>query len=273
MSPSVEKNTDILSLTRYTVNDSIKVERLLRENCGENDVLYYARRLKGLPYVAYTLEKEDPERLIVNLRELDCTTLVETVLALTKTRREGNVCFADYCRNLMSLRYFNGQMDGYLSRLHYFTYWIHDHIDRGLIVEVTDPKYFIAPMTVNNHYMSTHPDRYRFLKAHPERVDSIKRLESRYNGPDGTYLPAASTALSQKELSVIQNGDIIAIVTRKDGLDYSHLGFAVWGRDAHLHLLNASSIHHRVVEEPKTLRRYLSEHPTSVGIRVFRLVR
>ena len=33
------------------------------------------------PYVASTLEKE-PEGLVVNLRELDCTTFMETTLAL-----------------------------------------------------------------------------------------------------------------------------------------------------------------------------------------------
>ncbi len=38
-----------------------------------------------------------------------------------------------------------------------------------------------------------------------------------------------------------------------------------------LHLLNASSVHHRVVEEPMTLHRYLKERKTSVGIRLLRL--
>ena len=60
-------------------------------------------------------------------------------------------------------------------------------------------------------------------------------------------------------------------MTTKAGLDYSHLGFAVWGKDGRLHLLNASSVHHRVVEEPMTLHRYLKERKTSVGIRLLRL--
>lgn len=119
--------------------------------------------------------------------------------------------------------------------------------------------------------MSAHPDKYKFLKAHPEWVDSIKQLEQQYNGPDGFFLPANKTRLTPKELSSIHNGDIVAIVTRKDGIDYSHLGFAVWGKDNHLHLLNASSIHHKVVEEPKTLYQYLKEHPSSIGIRLLRL--
>ena len=71
-------------------------------------------------------------------------------------------------------------------------------------------------------------------------------------------------------MGFIKDGDIIAIVTKKKGLDYSHLGFAVWGEDGKLRLLNASSVHKKVVEEPMTLYQYLKRNPTSVGIRVFR---
>lgn len=66
--------------------------------------------------------------------------------------------------------------------------------------------------------MSVHPDRYKFLKLHPEWVDSIARMEQRYNGPDGRYLMEQYTSLSQKELSAIHDGDLIAIVTTKRAL-------------------------------------------------------
>ena len=267
-----QAEADLLAQTIYTQSDSLRVVQLLRTNPGDNDVLFYARQFLGLPYVGGTLEKADPERLVVNLRQLDCTTLVETVWALALTRREGSDRFADYCRNLRRLRYWGGEMDGYLSRLHYFTWWMHDNLRKGIMVEVADPAHCTAVINVENHYMSAHPDKYRFLKAHPEWVDSIARLEARHNGPDGRYLPAAATARKRSELSFIHDGDLVAIVTSKDGLDYSHLGFAVWGKDGLLHLLNASSIHHKVVEEPKTLRQYLREHPSSIGIRLFRLV-
>lgn len=261
----------ILKHTIYTAADSARVVSLLSLPVKGNDVLFYARQFKGVPYVASTLEVADPERLVVNLRQLDCTTLVETALALAMTHRQGQTSFTAYCHNLMSLRYWGGRMDGYLSRLHYFTWWMHDHLDRELLTEVRDPKHFTATIHVDNHYMSAHPEKYRFLKGHRERIDSIARLERRYNGPDGHYLPAASTGLPQSELSSIHDGDIVAIVTRKDGIDYSHLGFAVWGRDGRLHLLNASQIRHKVVEEPLTLREYLRQHPSSIGIRLLRL--
>jgi hypothetical protein len=34
--------------------------------------------------------------------------------------------------------------------------------------------------------------------------------------------------------------------------------------------LNASSIHHRVIEEPMLLRTYMMEHPVQIGIRIAR---
>lgn len=257
----------------YTAKDSAEVVRLLRSDIpkGQSDVLFFARCFIGRPYVAHTLEVADPERLVVNLRQLDCTTLVETVLALAMTKRQHSDKFSDYCRALESLRYRKGRMDGYLSRLHYFTWWMNDHVSRGLLSEVKDDKHFTAPITVRNHYMSTHPQSYKFLVSHPERVDSIAAMEQRENGPAGYYLPERFTALGRKELSAIHDGDVVAIVTTKDGLDYSHLGFAAWGKDGRLHLLNASMVYKKVVEDPVTLHAYLKKRVTSTGIRLLRL--
>lgn len=265
------ENDSLLKYAVYTKADSAQVVRFLKMDAGKDDVLFYARQFIGVPYVAATLEKCDPERLVVNLQQLDCTTLVETTLALALTKRQGSDSFTDYCHNLMRLRYWNGKMNGYLSRLHYFTWWMHDNIAKDLVTEVQDNANFTATINVQNHYMSKHPDKYKYLNAHKEWVDSIAHMEQRYNGIDGRYLPEEKTALSKKQLSKIENGDIVAIVTKKDGIDYSHLGFVVWERDGKLHLLNASSIHHKVVEEPKTLRQYLKEHPSSIGIRLLRL--
>ncbi len=261
----------ILSHTLYTPVDSAKIVSLLSANVTGNDVLFYARQFKGIPYVASTLERSDPEQLVVNLTGLDCTTLVETALALTRTHRQGGRTFEDYCHNLEALRYRGGTMDGYLSRLHYFSWWWHDNAERGNIAEVVLPSNLTTPINVDNHYMSKYPDKYKFLRLHPEWVDSIKTMEQAANGIDGRYLPQKNVSLTRAKLKAIEDGDLVAIVTRKDGIDYSHLGLAVWGKNGQLHLLNASSIHKKVVEEPKTLFRYLEEHPSSIGIRLWRL--
>jgi len=255
----------------YTAKDSARVCELLRMDAGANDVLFFARKFIGLPYVAHTLEVADPEQLVVNLHGLDCTTYVETVLALALTYREGSDRFGDYCRNLERLRYRRGVRDGYLSRLHYFAWWMHDNVDKGLVSEVKDKKHWDAPLTVNDYYMTKNWQQYRMLKAHPEWVPEITRMEKAANGPDGTYLPEKYLNLTKKDLGAIENGDVIAIVTTKAGLDYSHLGFAVWGKDGKLHLLNASSVYKKVVEDSNTLFKYLGERKTSIGIRLLRL--
>ena len=260
-----------LSSVIYSSTDSILVEQLLKnENVGDNPVLYYARSFIGQPYVAHTLEKSDPERLVVNLRELDCTTLIETVGALSMAKSANDSTFQGYCKALEKMRYFDGKMNGYCSRLHYFTWWICDNLSKSIVEEVSDGIYTVTPLIVNNYYMSLFPQKYKYLKGNSERVAAIKKLEKRYNGHDGNYIAAHHLKKGKKDLGFIKDGDIIAIVTKKKGLDYSHLGFAVWGEDGKLHLLNASSIHKKVVEEPMTLYEYLKKHPTSVGIRVFR---
>lgn len=267
--------TDSCSLlkaeTVYTSRDSAEVVRLLRSDTGKNDVLFFARHFIGRPYVAHTLEVADPEKLVVNLRGLDCTTLVETVCALAMTKRQGSDKFADFCENLERLRYWGGRRDGYRSRLHYFTWWMHDNMDKGIVEEVSDPTHFIAPVEVRNNYMSSHADKYKILAAHPAWVSDIAALERKYNGPDGFYLPERLTNLSRQQLQCVEDGDIVAIVTTKAGLDYSHLGFAVWGKDGKLHLLNASMVYKKVVEDVVMLHDYLARYKTSVGIRLLRL--
>jgi hypothetical protein len=71
--------------------------------------------------------------------------------------------------------------------------------------------------------------------------------------------------------NAVKDGDIIAITTSKAGLDTSHIGIAVWHRDG-LHLLNASQIHQKVVEEPMTMYQYMQKHPSQTGIRVVKLI-
>lgn len=107
------------------------------------------------------------------------------------------------------------------------------------------------------------------LKAHPNWVGEIRKMEDSISGHTYRYIPKAALDNSALLRSTIHNGDIIVILTSKRGLDTSHIGIAVWHADG-LHLLNASAIRHRVVEEPKLFRTYMMEHPTFTGIRVVR---
>ena len=118
--------------------------------------------------------------------------------------------------------------------------------------------------------MSTHPNAYRALKAHPELVPVIRQQEEALTGRTARYIPKGDIRNTALLRQTVKDGDIIAITCNKEGLDIAHLGFAVWRGDG-LHLLNASQIHGKVVEEPMTLRYYLSKHKTFTGIRIIRI--
>lgn len=266
----------------YARQDSIAVEEMLKEGLRQPRetclTLYYANRLKGLPYVASTLEFNATEQLAINLRQMDCLTLVENVLALSLTTRQGSTRFQDFCAWLTRIRYRNGILDGYASRNHYFTQWVSSNTRLGIVQELQggseaapDHTPFTATKLIDLHYMTMHPGSYPMLRHDKEQQKLIKQYEKEASGQTIRYIPRSMLNKGKDVLGCIHDGDILAIVTKKDGLDVSHLGLAVWGSDGRLHLLNASSIHHKVVLEPMTLYEYMGKHPTQSGIRVIRM--
>lgn len=267
---TTEEDRQALSEVVYQKEDSILVEKMLRQTPVGNPVLFYARQFIGKPYVAHTLEIHDPEYLVVNLRGLDCTTYVETVLALVMTKQEGKTRFTDYCRNLEKIRYRGGERKGYLSRLHYWTWWMHDNIEKGILTDVQDATYFTGKMVVANDYMTKHPDAYRIIKANPQFLPEITRMEKEQNGPDGYFLPTANTGLPHSRLTMVNDGDVVGIVKMSGGIDISHLGFVAWGKDGKMHLLNASSLAKKVVEDPATLQQYL-QRQKRLGVRILKV--
>ncbi len=268
--------TEAHALT-YTTQDSLRVVELLRDGArqpkGANLMLYYGHRLLDVPYVGKTLEVNPVEELVVNLRELDCTTFVETVLALTLTTREGGQKWDDYCQTLTRIRYRGGQMQGYVSRNHYFSQWIESNVGLGLVSErkaTPAGNYFpfTAVQRIDVHYMSQHPDLYPMLKGKSDDIACIRRYEEEINGTSVRYIPSRLLGRDRKTLRYVQDGDILALVTSRDGLDISHVGIAEWGTDGKLHLLNASSIQKKVVLDSIPLYDYMMKYDHRLGIRV-----
>lgn len=253
----------------YTRADSLCIESALRSEA--QTTLDFARLFIDRPYVAHTLEPFDEERVVVNTRQLDCTTFVETVLALKRCRQQATTRFADYVDALQQLRYRGGQLNGYTSRLHYFSDWIDDNSRMGFVAEVQAPNPpFTSVQRLRVNYMSTHPKSYRLLKKFPKMVPTIARQEQQLTGRTYRYIPKSIVGNSQLLRQAVRDGDVIAITCSKPGLDIAHLGFAVWQADG-LHLLNASMIHKKVVLEPLTLYDYLQQHPSHTGIRIVRI--
>ena len=265
----------------YTKEDSLRVMTLLQkaacETAGKASrgdmMVYFAREIKdmNIPYLAHTLEPFDKERLIVNLRQMDCTTYTETVTALTLCMKDSLRSFEAYCHILQKLRYEQGHSPAYVHRLHYFTSWIEDNTAMNFCEEVQGPNPpFTAVQNVHVNYMTRNVSKYRMLVANPKDVPGIKRQEQAIEGRSYRYIPKDALTNTPEVREAVHDGDIIAIITNIGGLDTQHIGVAVWHEDG-VHLLNASSIHKRVVEEPMTLQEYLFRHKTMPGIRVVRL--
>ena len=259
----------------YTADDSLSVVRLLARSdvpAGHGaDVLFFARQFMGRPYVAHTLEVSDPERLVLNTRELDCTTYVDVVAALTLCHRRGETSFAQFVKQLHQQRYWDGRCDGYPSRIHYFSDWIRDNSRLGYAREVQAPRPpFTAVQTVKVNYMTQHPQQYVSLSRHPEYVPAIALQERDLTGKQFRYIPTAQVADTPAMREAVHDGDIIGIVTGAPGLDIAHLGIAVWHDDG-LHMIDASSLQKRVVEESITMRQYLQRRKQALGIRIVRL--
>lgn len=233
---------------------------------GVEDV---AVRFLGVPYVAGVLESEGEERLIVDAARLDCTTFVELSVAEWLASKSDNLSFEQH---VQALRYRDGVVDGYLSRLHYFTDWMAENAKRGVwqeLVPASADAHLWVTDTLSLGFMSSHPQSYPYLKAHSWAVDSMRALESRYASWQVSYIDKSFLNLPPEQLP-IRDGDILALVTTVDGLDVTHLGFAVWKEDV-LHLMHASMSHGRVVVDERSLYDYLLTRKSCPGVRVVRL--
>ncbi|MDH3222170.1 MAG: DUF1460 domain-containing protein [Gemmatimonadota bacterium] len=195
----------------------------------------------GTAYEPRTLEVEGPERLVVNLRALDCVTFVENVLALSRLARTApadvladSVRFrAAFQKELTALRYREGRLRGYASRLHYFSEWLYDNESKGIVDHLTDQMGgSVDPEPID--FMSTHPEAYRQL-ADERVLSAIAQIEARLGAVERFVIPAEEI---EERAHLIRTGDIIAATSTVPGLDVAHTGIAVW-KDGVLRLLHA----------------------------------
>lgn len=216
------------------------------------------------PYVASTLEKE-PEELVVNFREMDCMTLVETVTALVRTLQSGDASFDNYCHTLQNVRYRDGVINAYTDRLHYTTDWIFENERKGIVKDVTK-EIGGKPLTMNLSFMSTHSDSYKQLKEHPEYIRKIAEKEQEINSREYYFIPEDEINVCS---SGIKNGDIVCFVTSIKGLDISHVGIISKTKDK-LSFYHASSSQKKVVLNEEPLLDYVQSIKRNSGIMILR---
>lgn len=230
-------------------------------------IAFIARQFLGLPYVAHTLEN-DVEMLTVNVEELDCTTFVETVIAMAYTVGECRTSWRDYLQNLERIRYRDGKLNGYASRLHYISDWIINNSHRGNFSEVTDefPNVSFTVKTID--FMTSHRSSYKALADSCE-YERMKNYEIGYRNHRFPYIKTSSLR-DKNTRRQLKDGDIIALTTRTNGLDVSHMGLiAIVNGEPHL--MHASMKAMKVIIDPLPLYNYLNKSKSLTGIRVIRL--
>jgi len=220
----------------------------------------------GTEYVAHTLEKDGDEQLVINLSGLDCTTFLETSLTLARCIKKGKTSFKDYQNELTFVRYRDGKIDKYPSRLHYFSDWIYNNQQKEIVKDVTK-EIGGEKIKFNLNFMTENPEFYKQLKENSDFIPIIRKQEKEINNRTYYYIPKAKVESIENK---IESGDLIAITSSVKGLDINHVGLAVKMEDGRIHFLHAPLVGSKVQITPEPLYEYLKKINKHTGIIVLR---
>lgn len=225
-----------------------------------------SRQFLGRPYKAGLLDVSEDEELVLELSTFDCVLLVENVLAISFAALEPNPTFDVYANQVERLRYRNATRDGYCSRLHYFTDWIADNEQKGLVVNITE-KIGGETLNVERRFMSEHRDSYVRLAESDSLFQGILQMEEDLAGQVLYFVPQDSIRSVYPQLRA---GDIVATSTSVAGLDVSHTGFVYHHGDGNFGFLHASTSDGVTIADD--LHDYVNSIPIQTGIVVARPV-
>ncbi len=245
---------------------SYSIKQNLKEKKFSEIEIEVAKQLLDIPYVAFTLEQEGEEKLVINLRGLDCTTFLENVVAISFCIKAGNTSFNDYCNILKMIRYRGGEINKYPSRLHYFTDWLLDNEHKGFI-NIVSNDFGNSNFDPTVGFMSKNPDKYKKLTNNPDFVKQISLQEDSLAMAKLKYLTKDQIEANADK---IKDGDLIAYTTTIKGLDISHVAIAAF-HNGRLHFYHASSSKKKVVLSEKPMSEYLAGMKKNDGVLVARV--
>ncbi|MGK7911605.1 MAG: N-acetylmuramoyl-L-alanine amidase-like domain-containing protein [Synechococcus sp.] len=261
---SVDGDVDeesILSPEDMTVFQSVSqyaTERNLQNEALGDSIQSLAEYFLGLPYRGYQLDQSDREILSVNLRTFDCVIFVETMLALARNFAVQDYSVPNFLEGMQAQRYRNGEIDGYCSRLHYFTDWIGENERQGRIRNITGQ---LGGISVEKQldFMTSHREAYPQLIDNDENYRCIAEMEAALSPTELTYIPIAEIREIYSELRA---GDIVAIATSTYGLDVSHTSFIHISEDGNVGVIHSDI--YGVKVEPD-LQQFLESAPNAIG--------
>lgn len=224
-----------------------------------------ATKFLGAKYQAGLLDRFSKEKLVISLQKFDCLLLVENVIAIAKniTLQDNN--YDNFTQRVEQHRYNNGLMDGYCSRLHYFSDWIQDNQARGNVENITRE---LGGVTLNKqlNFMTSHRNSYAQLINSKTNYQCIAAMEANLN--EELVLNYIPTNRIRNIYSQLQPGDIIAIATSIPGLDVTHTGLVYRPNNNILGLIHASPVGKVVIASD--LQNYVSKVRNAIGIIVVR---
>ncbi|MBW4496796.1 MAG: DUF1460 domain-containing protein [Oscillatoria princeps RMCB-10] len=219
-----------------------------------------AEQLLGAEYTPGLLDKSNTETLVVSLTQFDCVLFVETVLAMARGVAVRDYSYDSFVSRIADLRYRNGKLNGYCSRLHYFSDWIFDNEKRGTVANITRALGGV-PLNKTLNFMSRHKSSYPQMASDDATYQCIVGAEARLDGLRVDYIPQSQIRRAYAQL---QPGDIVAIATEIEGLDVTHTGLVYRSPDGSTGLIHASPS--GAVKISPDLETYVGKVESSTGI-------
>ena len=220
-----------------------------------------------IPYVAGSLDENESERLVIKLDGFDCVTFVESTLALSRTIADKSYSFESFKKRLIEQRYRASTVDGYCSRLHYFSEWIYRNEEKGSVENITENLGGVRLEKTLN-FMSTHRDSYPRLASSDSLFSELVDVENTLASLDLFYIPQSQIS---EVYHLLEEGDIIALATDINGLDVVHTGFVHKSESGATGLMHASTT--KGVTVSPDLQDYVENNKRQIGIVVARPIR
>lgn len=223
-----------------------------------------ANQFLGAAYKANLLDQSQEETLVVNLNQFDCLLFVETVLAIARGVAVQDYSYSTFVHHLGNQRYWGGQINGYCSRLHYFSQWIYDNQKRGTVQNMGQP---LGGVVFNKrlNFMSSHRQRYSQMANNDTNYNCMVERETQLNGVTVDYIPTSNI---RRLYSQLQPGDIIGVATSIPGLDVTHTGLVYRQPNGNIGFIHASPAGQVTIA--RDLQRYVSRVNNAIGILVAR---
>jgi len=186
------------------------------------------------------------------------------VLAIARGVAVQDYSYPTFVNHIRDQRYWNGQMNGYCSRLHYFSEWIFDNQQRGTVQNIGQ-KLGGVPLNKKLNFMTTHRQSYRPMAKDDTTYQCRVEREAQLNSVTVDYIP---TNKIRRVYSQLQPGDIIAVATNIPGLDVTHTGLVYRQLNGNIGFIHASPAGQVTIA--RDLERYISRVDNAIGILVTR---